>query len=412
MAPFERIDISYCGETEIAETLSAEAARLHRSLNLQTGPIIRVALFDGGDKTESYLLIVIHHLAVDEVSWGVLLEDLETAYGQIAAGNGVSLPLKTTSFKSWAERLAEFARSTTIEEEIDYWTSRVSQPVAKLPVDKWGSNSVASRRTVSVSLTADETRAVLQELPTKHRTQINEVLLAALAGTFTAWAGTSSFLVDLEGHGREHLFEGVDLARTVGWFTAIFPVSLNIGNSSTPVAGLRAVKEQLRAIPNRGIGYGMLRYLSGNGEVADRLSRLPQAEVRFNYLGQRDTFLASSNMFAPWSAVPWHHFGQSGAKASHSREALETGGEAQSPKGERGYLLNVISSVTNGQLRFDWTYSENIHARKTIESLADTCLAALRALLSDTKTVYAPSDFPKAKISQSDLNTILAKLRT
>jgi amino acid adenylation domain-containing protein/non-ribosomal peptide synthase protein (TIGR01720 family) len=416
VTPFECIDISHCDETEIAQTLNREAARLHTSLNLQTGPIIRVALFDGADKTESYLLIVIHHLAVDEVSWGVLLEDLETAYRQVAAGEEVSLPRKTTSFKSWAERLAEFARSTAIEEEIDYWTSRVSQPHAKLRGDQWGSNSVASRRTVSVSLTADETRVILQELPTKHRTQINEVLLAALARTFTAWTGTSSFLVDLEGHGREHLFEDVDLARTVGWFTTIFPVSLDLGNSSTPVAALRAVKEQLRAIPNRGIGYGMLRYLSRNSEVADRMSQSPQAEVRFNYLGQRDTLLASSNMFAPpWSAVPWHRFGQSGGKPPHSKEALETGGEAQSPKAERGYLLNVISSVTNGQLRFDWSYSENIHARKTIESLAETCLTELRALLADTRTaatVYAPSDFPNAKISESDLNTILAKLRT
>ena len=113
--------------------------------------------------------------------------------------------------------------------------------------------------------------------------------------------------------------------------------------------------------------------------------------------------------------MPWHRFGQSGGKPPHSKEALETGGEAQSPKAERGYLLNVISSVTNGQLRFDWSYSENIHARKTIESLAETCLTELRALLADTRTaatVYAPSDFPNAKISESDLNTILAKLRT
>jgi amino acid adenylation domain-containing protein/non-ribosomal peptide synthase protein (TIGR01720 family) len=388
--PFERIDVSH-NEEEIPEMLRAEAARLHASLDLQAGPIIRVALFDGA---QSYLLIVIHHLAVDGVSWGVLLEDLETAYAQLAAGEKVSLPPKTTSFRSWAEELAAFAHSTTIDAEIGYWTSRSAHRIAKLPVDRSGANIVASRRTVSVSLTADETRAILQELPAKHRTQINEVLLSALARTFTGWTGGSSFLLDLEGHGREHLFDGTDLARTVGWFTTIFPVLLDIENASTPLAVLRVVKEQLRAIPNRGIGYGILRYLGGKSDVVDQLSRSQQAEVRFNYLGQRDNALASSNLFAA---------------------ALETGGEAQSPRGERGYLLNIISSVTNGQLRFDWTYSENIHASKTIESLAETCAAELRALLAETKTVgtvYAPSDFPKAKISQSDLNTILAKLRS
>ena len=391
--PFERIEIAHCDEREVAETLSSEADRLHGSLNLQAGPIMRVALFDGADKTASYLLILVHHLAVDAVSWGALVEDLETAYRQLAGGEQVSLPAKTTSFKRWAEELTEFAQSSTIEEEINYWTARLPQ-VMSLPVDQRGANTVASRRTVSVSLTADETRAILHELPTKHRTQINEVLLAAITRTFTDWMRTSSFLIDLEGHGREHLVEGIDLTRTVGWFTTIFPMGFDIENCSTPLEVLRAVKEQLRAVPNRGIGYGLLRYLSGRTDVIDELARSPQAEVRFNYLGQLDRSLASSNLF----------------------DATQfTSGQAQSPRGQRGYLVNIISGVTNGNLNFHWTYSENIHAMKTIESLAETCLAELRALLGDSETtdaVYAPADFPKAKLSQSDLNTILAKLRT
>ncbi|HEX6716518.1 MAG TPA: amino acid adenylation domain-containing protein [Pyrinomonadaceae bacterium] len=390
--PFECIDISDCDESEVTERLRLEANRLHASLNLQVGPILRIALFDGADKTDSYLLIVVHHLAIDAVSWSVLVEDLETAYRQLSNAEEISLPAKTTSFKAWAEQLVQFAKSNVIEEEINYWTSNLAKPCVTLPVDRHGLNSVASRRTVSTSLTAAETRAVLQDLPTKHRTQINEVLLAAITRTFTRWMGSPSFLIDLEGHGREHLIEGTDVARTVGWFTTIFPVLFDIGNSSTPLEVLRAVKEQLRAIPNRGIGYGALRYLSGRADVVDQLERSPQAEVRFNYLGQLDRSLASSDLFAA---------------TEHSS------GQAQSPKGERGYLLNIISSVTNSELRFDWTYSENIHARTTIESLAENCVAELRALLSETAgPVYAPADFPKAKLSQSDLNTILAKLRT
>ena len=125
----------------------------------------------------------------------------------------------------------------------------------------------------------------------------------------------------------------------------------DIRNASTPLEVLRAVKEQLRAVPNRGIGYGLLRYLSDRTDV---WAGSPQAEVRFNYLGQLDRSLASSNLFDA---------------------AQHASGQAQSPRGERGYLLNIISSVTNGELRFDWTYSENIHAMKTIESVAETCLA-------------------------------------
>ena len=391
-APFERIDIRK-DKPEIQEILKWEAARLHTSLNLHDGPIIRVALFDGGDESASYILIVIHHLAVDTVSWSVLVEDLETAYLQLAAGRQISLPRKTSSFKSWAENLAHFARSGTIEQEVDYWRSRLALPIVKLPIDLRGPNTVASRRTISVSLTAAETRAVLQDLPTKHRTQINEVLLAATTRTFTAWMGTPALLVDLEGHGREQIIEETDLSRTVGWFTTIFPVLLDTGKLLTPLEVLRAVKDQLRAVPNRGIGYGLLRHLSGRKEVIDELSRLPQAEVRFNYLGQRDRFLSSSQIFS----------------AVH-----DSGADAQSLNGERAYLLNIIAGVTDGQLRFDWTYSENVHASQTIQRLAETCLTELRALLKDgerSDSAYAPSDFPKAKLTQTDLNAIVAKLR-
>jgi amino acid adenylation domain-containing protein/non-ribosomal peptide synthase protein (TIGR01720 family) len=387
--PFERVDISQAAETDL---LRSHAARIHASLNLHEGPIIRVALFDGGGASPSYLLIVVHHLAVDTISWGVLLEDLETAYRQLSAGEQVSLPRKTTSFKSWTRQLAQFAQSSAIEPEIDYWTSRGALPVTKLPVDHAGANTVASRRTISASLTAAETRAVLQDLPAKHRTQINEVLLAAIARAFSAWMQTRAVLIDLEGHGREQIVEGVDLARTTGWFTSIFPVVLDLRQSSKPLEELRAVKEQLRAVPNRGIGYGLLRYLSGRKEVVEHLSRMAQAEVRFNYLGQQDRSLSSSQLFV----------------STH-----DSGADAQSLRGERGYLLNIIASVSDGCLRFDWTYSENVHTKQTIERLAATTLAELRALLGEAEEpVYAPSDFPKAKLTQKDLNKILAKLRT
>ena len=392
--PFEHIEIAHCNDTEVAARLSSEAARLHAGLNLQTGPITRVALFDGGDKTASYLLIVIHHLAVDAVSWGVLLEDLETGYRQHVAGEQVSLPPKTTSFKTWAEELTRFAQSSTIAEEIDYWITRLPQATTSLPVDRSGPNTVASRRTVSASLSPDETRALLHELPAKHRTQINEVLLAALARTFTAWTRTSSLLIDLEGHGREHLIDGIDLTRTAGWFTTIFPVLLEMRESATPLEVLRDVKQQLRSVPNRGIGYGLLRYSSGRADVVDQLVQAAQAEVRFNYLGQVDRSIASSKLFAA---------------------ALPISADAQSPNGDRGYRLNIISSVTEGELRFDWTYSENIHARSTIESLAQSCVAELRALLTDSETssaVFAVADFPKANLSQGDLEKILAKFRS
>jgi amino acid adenylation domain-containing protein/non-ribosomal peptide synthase protein (TIGR01720 family) len=394
IVPFESINVSHLGPAEITVTIKRVAARLHESLNLQNGPIIRVALFDGGVKGTSYLLIVIHHLAVDGVSWRVLLEDLEKVYHQSKVGKEMSLGPKTTSFKAWAERLTDYAHSDGLLNELTYWLSLFSRLPGKLPVDGNGINNVASRRTVSVSLCADDTRLLLHDFPARYRTQINEVLLTALVSTFKKWAGYSSLLLDLEGHGREEIISGLDVSRTIGWFTTIFPLVLDIGESATSIDVLRSVKDQLRAIPNRGIGYGLLRYSCGEAAVVDKLRALSQAEIRFNYLGQLDRLLAESSLFS----VSQHSIGP-----------------AQSPKGMRAYLLNIIATVINGELRLEWTYSENIHRSGTVERLALTYLDELRALIAHSRTQdapnYIPSDFPSARLSQEDLNKVLAKFR-
>ncbi|HAA29713.1 MAG TPA: hypothetical protein DCE56_20975, partial [Cyanobacteria bacterium UBA8553] len=167
-----------------------------------------------------------------------------------------------------------------------------------------------------------------------------------------------------EGHGREDLFQDIDLSRTVGWFTSIFPVFLDLGDTSHPGEALYTIKEQLRSIPNRGIGYGVLRYLSHNQAIAEQLQALPQAEIRFNYLGQSDSVLSESSLF---------------------KIAQESSGSSCSLRGRRRYLLDVSGIVIEGKLKLDWTYSENLHRRATIEGLAETFVEALRSLLRSVR---------------------------
>ena len=395
VVPFEMVNLSALTEDEQKELITHHAARLHASLNLNDGPLMRVALFDRGHQRNSYLLIVIHHLAVDGVSWRILLEDLQALYRQLSSGEQPSLRPKTTSFKSWAERLIEHARSSGLRAELSYWCATVEKSMVRLPLDSTdGENTAASARTLSVSLNAEETSKLLTTLPVVYRTQINEVLLTALVRALAPWTGAQSLLLDLEGHGREEIFEGIDLSRTLGWFTTIFPVVLGCGDAQTAVESLRSIKEQLRAIPNRGIGYGLLRYATGDSDTTQKLAALPQAEVRFNYLGQVDRALLDSSMFtvAPQSAGP-----------------------AQSLKAERRYLLNVIGTVTGGELRLEWTYSQNIHREETVLSLARSYIEELRELIAQSQTgnlaSYSPSDFPQAKLSQEDLNKLLGKFR-
>ena len=442
MVPFQYLDLSALSPDEHKAAIEEAATELQSSLNLAEEPLMRVTLFNLGDSQR--LLIVIHHLAVDGVSWRILLEDLQTAYEQLSRGEAIALPSKTTSFKHWAERLREYAQSEVVRQEQDYWLAQAQKSVPRLPVDYAGGdnteyysdkadltppalltkapvpyegmgesdspllageglgersllqdcdNTVASEKTVSIALNVEETQALLQEVPAAYRTQINDVLMTALAQSFARWTGKRSLLVELEGHGREDIFNDVNLSRTVGWFTTHFPVLLDIGEASNPGEALKAVKEQLRRIPNRGIGYSVLRYLNENRELMEQLQALPQPEVKFNYLGQFDQVLSESSLFAP---------------------AEESCGQERSLRGSRNRLLVINGLIASGQLRLEWSYGENIHHRSTIENLAQSFVEALRSLITHCQSPeaggYTPSDFPQMQFSPKELDELLAEL--
>lgn len=215
-------------------------------------------------------------------------------------------------------------------------------------------------------------------MPAAYQTQINDVLLTALVKAFEQWTDQRSLLIELEGHGREDIFDDVNLSRTVGWFTTLFPVLLELGEDSEPGEALKSIKEQLRSIPQRGIGYGLLQhYLSGEA-AKSQLQALPQAEIRFNYLGQSDQVFSQSSLFAP---------------------ARESSGPVRGPLDNRSSLIEINGIVARGQLRLDWTYSKAIHRQVTIESLAESFVEALRELITHCLSLdargYTPSDFPQ-----------------
>jgi non-ribosomal peptide synthase protein (TIGR01720 family) len=218
-------------------------------------------------------------------------------------------------------------------------------------------------------------------------------LLTALTLTFNQWTGENCLLIDLEGHGREEIFEDVDLSRTVGWFTTIFPVRLQLDNANDLGTALKSIKEQLRAIPNRGIGYGLLRYLSQNWEIATEFS---SAEVAFNYLGQFDQVLAKSSLFSL---------------------AQESSGSTKSLNNKRTHLLEINGGIYQGNLAINWSYSKNLHRQSTIETLAQNFIKLLRSLIAHCQSSDAggltPSDFADFRQSQweqTDLDAITAAI--
>ncbi len=393
-ASFSHIDFSTLPASLHRGAIEQAAAELQASLDIFEGPLVRVALFELGADYPSRMAIVIHHLAIDAISWQFLLEDLEAAYQQLERGEAVNLPPKTTSFKQWAERLTARAQSPALQMEASYWLAENRSKVTRLPSDyTGGANTVASTDTVSVSLGVEDTRALLTEIPLTYRTQINDVLLTALGQAFARWTGRHFFLVDLEGHGREAIFDDVDLSRTTGWFTTIFPVLLDMRNASSHGTALKTVKEELRRMPNRGIGYGMLRYLSQDAAVVEKLCALPQSDVSFLYLGQFDQGTADASAFGP---------------------AVESGGPVRYTEESRRYMLEISGSVYGDRLNLSWVFSKNLHRRATIEALAESFLESLRSLIEHCRNQgpegYTPSDFPEAELTEKELEDLMAKL--
>jgi len=383
--PFSYIDLSGVARREQKEVIESAAAALQTSLDLSQGPLMQVAYFDLGPRRTDRLLLIFHHLVMDGVSWRVFTEDFLTVYQQLSRGEPVQLPPKTTSFQYWARRLSEYAQSSELRQELDHWMQISAKEVPSLPVDyPGGVYTYGSTDSVVISLSAAETQALLQKVPAVYGTQVNDVLLTALVKAFAHWTGKRTLLLEMEGHGREDIVGGVDLSRTVGWFTSSFPVLLDLEDANGPGEELQAVKEQLRRIPNRGIGYGLLRYLCEDDQIREQLSALPKPEVNFNYLGQFGQASPPEGtgekpdqglLDRIWRTLR-------GRSADQIRIARESVGPEQSPEGTPGTRLNIVGIVTGGKFQLRSVYSKNLHKRGTIERLTKDFAEELRSLIA------------------------------
>jgi non-ribosomal peptide synthase protein (TIGR01720 family) len=394
-APFDTVDLSGIAADRLDAALQQAVRATQSSLDLATGPLMRVRLIRLGGGRASRLLVAVHHLVVDGVSWRILLGDLNTACSQHQRGEAVSLPAKTTSYRRWSEELVVLAGALSAADST-YWLSAEWGLAAALPLDHPAlarGNTVAFARNVTCSLDPETTNALVHDVPRAYSTEINDLLLAALAITFRPWTGTDGLLIDLEGHGREELLKDGDTSRTVGWFTSQFPVLLKTGAGDPPGDVIKSVKEQLRAVPRRGAVYGVLRYLSPDAALVSRLRALPGPEILFNYVGQVERTLVPGR---EWTLLP------DAAEWDLSARAV------------RPHLLEVSAIVTGGRLTVTWRFCEGIHQRHTIEELALRYESTLRGLvdhcLAIGSTQYTPSDFPAAKLDQKSLDLLVAKI--
>ncbi|WP_144162281.1 condensation domain-containing protein, partial [Paraburkholderia sp. BCC1885] len=364
----EVIDLK--GEAHWEQALEREGTRLHKSLDIERGPLMRAGYFEL--QGEARLLLAIHHLAVDGVSWRVLLEELQQGYEQAVKGEVVSVP-PNTPWSVWVERQLAYAQGEAVKAEADWWRAALAAAKPSLPVNTEAQPGVS--RSVSIALDEAETRQLLQDVPRAYRTGVEDILLTALTQTVGEWSGHGGVLVALEGHGREALdTEELDPSRTVGWFTTQYPVWLEaVGDAGRAIV---SVKERLRAIPGKGLHFGLL---------GSQLADLPRAQVGFNYLGQFDQSLAEGGRFG---------------------FARESGGEPVAKDLPADMVLDLNGMVARGRLSLRWSYREGELDMAQVQALAEQFGERLRALISLCAT-SAPgataSDFPLARLTQEQL---------
>ena len=360
--------------------------RAQSSLDPTEGRTARILFFDSGAEQPGQLVLTIHHLAVDGVSWRILLADFETAYRAAAAGGSAELPTVGTSYGRWATRLDQYTRSGALDADTGYWQRTGAAPAA-LPAGRPGPNTHGTAATVTVALDAESTDALLRDVPEVYRTQVNDVLLSALGRTLARWCGRETVLVGVEGHGREDLFEDLDLSRTVGWFTAEFPLALTVDPEAGWHDTLRSVKEQLRAVPLRGLSHGALRHLLPGSALAD--ARAPQ--IGFNYHGRFEAGGPDGDGLY--------------------RGALPPAGRDTDPEEPRPYLLDITGAVEHGHLELGWTYPAAGYDGATVRGLAEELCAALREIVAHCARPGAggrtPSDFPLAGLTQDQLDGLV-----
>ncbi|WP_311638043.1 condensation domain-containing protein, partial [Streptomyces hintoniae] len=263
----ERVDASDTATEELRSLVSAGMRRAQDLLDPAAGEMIRAVWFDAGPDAPGRLLLVAHHLVIDGVSWRILLPDLAAAWEALTQGRQITLAPTGTSFRRWSQLLQEEAQNPVRAKELPLWTRLLQEPEPLLggrELDP-ARDTLSTAESASWTLSVDETTPLLTSLPALYSCGVNDVLLTGLALAFAHWRQSRdmhehrSLLIDLEGHGRQDITEGIDLTRTVGWFTSIHPVRLETSTSDrtdgSVGTALKEVKEQLRAIPDNGIGY-------------------------------------------------------------------------------------------------------------------------------------------------------------
>ena len=380
---------SYSHEKAVSE-LETETHNIQAGIDIRNGPLMNLGLFhlEDGDR----LLIAIHHLVIDGVSWRILFEDIETLFRQYKNNETLSLPYKTDSFKAWSEALNRFAQSPAFLREKSYWHRQEETPgIAVIKPDfDIKENLKKDSRSLSFELSEERTRELLTQVHRAFGTDINDILLTALTIALHDNFGHDSALIALEGHGREGILKNIDISRTIGWFTSTFPLLLSATHTQDTTRQIKEIKETLRRVPGKGVGYGILKYLTEDGHK-DGLNLSLRPQVSFNYLGRFDRDIQQMSV----------------------RLATESGGRMHSPERHREHELEVSGIMTHSRLSVRITFNTRQFRKQTVQNLLDAFSNHLDKLIrfcaAQEQQQFTPSDFTYKKLDIDTVDRIAAQ---
>lgn len=392
--PLEITDFSDLGEEELKSRLEIKAEEMQASLNIESGPVIRFAYFRLPEGLKDKLLIVAHHLVMDFVSWRIVLEDIMTLYNQLKQQKPGLLPPKSTPFSRWIDTLVRYSNTADFKKEADYWL--------KLPFNKWVPLTIDNKYDeyleedsilYNLSLGPEETIWLIREPQKTLNASVIEVLLTALTRAYSRWTEKRILMIDMEGHGRENISGNTDLSRTVGWFTSIYPVLLDLKSSIYPLESLKEVKEQLRSVPRHGIGFGILKYLIEDESIKGKIGTLPKSEICFNYLGQQIQFPQENNQtFVPLSS-----------SKGRDRGMLNS----------VNYLIDITCFISGGIFQVQMRYSRKYFKENIIRPFLELFINELKLIIESSRSAdveYTTSDFPLANLNRKKFDKVLKRL--
>ncbi|QNR66951.1 amino acid adenylation domain-containing protein [Paenibacillus peoriae] len=367
-----------------AQAVEAKATDIQAGIDLENGPLVKAGLFRCADG--DHLLLAVHHAVVDGVSWRILMEDFALGYEQAGKSEEIRFSAKTDSYRTWSEQLAAYAQSPEMAKERAYWQAVEQIAVPAVPKDLEADvTTQQDSESLFVRLTPEETELLLKRVHRAYNTEMNDILVTALGIAVRKWTGHERMRINLEGHGRESIGTDIDITRTVGWFTTKFPVVLEPETDRDLAYQIKQVKESLRRIPNKGLGYGVCRYLS---KSEDGFIWGAEPEINFNYLGQFDDDVNQDEI----------------GISSYSS------GSPASDRQARSFVLDINGMVLDGALSLDLSYSRKQYRKETMEAFAQQFEKSLRELITHCagkeNTELTPSDVQFKGLTIAELEQI------